>query len=63
MTNPELICRYIGRYTKRLVIAQSRIVDYDGTFVTLNLFGKNSSFNLFNIFLSLWFINPLIEAV
>ncbi len=34
ITTPEVTCRYIGRYTKRPVIAESRIVDYDKTFVT-----------------------------
>lgn len=34
LINPEKTCKYIGRYTKRPVIAESRITDYDGNFVT-----------------------------
>lgn len=34
MINPLVTCKYIGRYTKRPVMAESRIIDYDGTFVT-----------------------------
>lgn len=34
LVNPEATCKYIGRYTKRPVIAESRITDYDGNFVT-----------------------------
>lgn len=34
LTNPSATCKYIGRYTKRPVIAESRISDYDGNFVT-----------------------------
>jgi len=34
LVNPILTCKYIGRYAKRPVIAESRISDYDGNFVT-----------------------------
>lgn len=34
LVNPAITCKYIGRYTKRPVIAESRIINYDGTFVT-----------------------------
>ncbi len=34
LINPIFTCKYIGRYTKRPVIAESRISDYDGNFVT-----------------------------
>lgn len=34
LINPEKTCKYIGRYTKRPVIAESRITDYDGKFIT-----------------------------
>lgn len=34
LTDPSATCKYIGRYTKRPVLAESRITDYDGNFVT-----------------------------
>lgn len=34
LVNPEVTCKYIGRYSKRPVIAESRITDYDGNFVS-----------------------------
>ncbi len=34
LVNPESVCKYIGRYTKRPIIAESRITNYDGNFVT-----------------------------
>lgn len=34
LRNARFTTRYIGRYTKRPVLAQSRIKDYDGTYVT-----------------------------
>jgi hypothetical protein len=34
LVNPLVTCKYIGRYTKRPVMAESRIVGYDGNMVT-----------------------------
>lgn len=34
LVNPQFTCKYIGRYTKKPVIAETRIVAYDGIFVT-----------------------------
>ena len=34
LTNAKKVVRYIGRYTKRPAIAESKILAYDGEFVT-----------------------------
>jgi len=45
LITPKATCKYIGRYTKRPVIAETRITDYDGTFITFFYIDKSEGYD------------------
>ncbi len=44
LSNPEVTCKYIGRYAKRPVIAETRITNYDGSFISFYYEDKSEGY-------------------
>ncbi len=65
MDNPGLTLKYIGRYTKRAVMAESRIVKYDGNLITFFFEDKSEGWKKKQFCTLTWeeFISRLIQHI
>ena len=63
LSNAKFTIRYIGRYTKRPAIAESRITGYDGCFVTFNFVDHKTDKLTFHTLPVEEFIGKLIRHI
>jgi hypothetical protein len=63
LSNAQFTVRYIGRYTKRPAIAESRIIGYDGNAVTFNFVDHKTETLTYHTLAAQEFIGKLIRHI